>query len=224
MYTRVLAVLGMILAVMASPAEAQWNVSMRSGNATAMATGASRQIQIGVTCQGNNQVVMLTLAESADLGNGNVEAQWDGGSIEQYALQDQNNVLSGSSSSPSVRAFLDNLQLRNAVRLWVTSAQDERVTDSISLSGSSRTIGSLSCNTSLSSPSRLTDAEIRQILIRESIGRYSGSCPCPYNVDRGGRRCGGRSAYSRPGGASPLCFARDVSDTVVESYRARTGR
>ncbi|BDA75944.1 hypothetical protein CAL7716_101100 (plasmid) [Calothrix sp. PCC 7716] len=39
--------------------------------------------------------------------------------------------------------------------------------------------------------------------IRESI---SGSCECPYDTDRRGRSCGGRSAYSRPGGASPVCY------------------
>lgn len=72
--------------------------------------------------------------------------------------------------------------------------------------------------------SLLTDAEIRQLLIEESIGLYSGNCPCPYNLDRAGNRCGGRSAYSRPGGASPLCFPEDVSDAVVESYRASARR
>ena len=66
-----------------------------------------------------------------------------------------------------------------------------------------------------------TDAEIRQVLISESIARYSGSCPCPYNRDRAGRRCGKRSAYSRPGGASPLCYERDVSQKMVDEYRAR---
>ena len=54
-----------------------------------------------------------------------------------------------------------------------------------------------------------TDKEIKQILIQASIRSYSGSCPCPYNKDRAGRRCGGRSAYSRPGGASPLCYAHE---------------
>ena len=49
-----------------------------------------------------------------------------------------------------------------------------------------------------------------QRAIRQSIAAYSGSCPCPYSVDRGGRRCGGRSAYSKPGGAAPLCYASDV--------------
>jgi hypothetical protein len=36
-----------------------------------------------------------------------------------------------------------------------------------------------------------------------------GSCDCPYDVDSAGRSCGGRSAYSRPGGSSPVCYERD---------------
>ena len=71
---------------------------------------------------------------------------------------------------------------------------------------------------------RQTDAQIRAEMIRESISRYSGSCPCPYSTTRNGSRCGGRSAYSRPGGASPLCYASDVSDSMVADYRQRTGR
>ena len=66
-----------------------------------------------------------------------------------------------------------------------------------------------------------TDSEVKQELIRRSISSYSGSCPCPYNRDRAGRRCGKRSAYSRPGGASPLCYERDVSQKMVDEYRAR---
>jgi len=49
-----------------------------------------------------------------------------------------------------------------------------------------------------------------QRAIRDSIAAYSGSCPCPYSTDRAGRRCGARSAYSRPGGRAPLCFPSDV--------------
>src|SRR3990172_5016649 len=64
-----------------------------------------------------------------------------------------------------------------------------------------------------------TDAEVRQYLIRQSIAAYSGSCPCPYNVDRAGRRCGGRSAYSRPGGRSPWCYPADVPPAKIEEYR-----
>lgn len=64
-----------------------------------------------------------------------------------------------------------------------------------------------------------TDADIKQFLIEESIARYPGNCPCPYNVDRAGSRCGKRSAYSRPGGASPLCYISDISDDMVKEYR-----
>lgn len=35
---------------------------------------------------------------------------------------------------------------------------------------------------------------------------YVGTCDCPYDLMRNGRRCGGRSAYSRPGGRSPTCY------------------
>lgn len=71
----------------------------------------------------------------------------------------------------------------------------------------------------LSPASAQSDAQIRQRIIRESIAAYPGSCPCPYNVDRGGRRCGGRSAYSRPGGYAPICYARDVSAAEVAARR-----
>lgn len=69
---------------------------------------------------------------------------------------------------------------------------------------------------------RETDDQVRERLIRQSIAAYSGSCPCPYNTDRAGRRCGGRSAYSRPGGASPLCYKSDISQAVVERNRRRS--
>jgi hypothetical protein len=66
---------------------------------------------------------------------------------------------------------------------------------------------------------RETDAQVRQRLIRESIAAYPGACPCPYNVDRRGRSCGRRSAYSRPGGQAPKCFPGDVSAAEVAAAR-----
>jgi len=68
-------------------------------------------------------------------------------------------------------------------------------------------------------PKRLSDDEIRKILIGESIAAYEGSCPCPYSTARNGSRCGKRSAYSRPGGAAPLCYAKDVTREMVDEYR-----
>jgi hypothetical protein len=62
-------------------------------------------------------------------------------------------------------------------------------------------------------------AQVRQAMIRASIAGYPGNCPCPYSIMRNGRNCGSRSAYSKPGGATPLCYPRDISDAMVEQYR-----
>ena len=67
----------------------------------------------------------------------------------------------------------------------------------------------------------LSDTQIAKILIERSLAYYSGNCPCPYNRARNGSRCGGRSAYSRPGGASPLCYIKDVTKSMIANYRAR---
>lgn len=68
-----------------------------------------------------------------------------------------------------------------------------------------------------------TDAQVRQRIIQQSIAAYPGPCPCPYSVMRNGRSCGGRSAYSRPGGYAPICYPRDVSQAEVDAAR-RTQR
>jgi len=61
----------------------------------------------------------------------------------------------------------------------------------------------------------------RNAIIRQSIAAYPGSCPCPFNTDRAGRRCGKRSAWSRPGGYSPICYDSDVSEARLNTYLAR---
>ena len=66
---------------------------------------------------------------------------------------------------------------------------------------------------------RLSDGQIKKILINESIAAYDGNCPCPYSRARNGSRCGKRSAYDREGGAAPLCFPADVSAEMVQAYR-----
>src|SRR5260370_41396216 len=91
----------------------------------------------------------------------------------------------------------------------------------------SRVIGALAALAILSAGPALArapllDAQIRDAIIRESIARYQATghpCACPSNLARNGSQCGGRSAYSRPGGAEPLCYPRDVSDTLVGDWR-----
>lgn len=66
---------------------------------------------------------------------------------------------------------------------------------------------------------RLSDAQIKKLLIDESIATYDGNCPCPYSRARNGSRCGKRSAYNREGGAAPLCYPDDVTAEMVQRYR-----
>src|SRR5690606_26064341 len=62
---------------------------------------------------------------------------------------------------------------------------------------------------------------IKQKIIQQSIDRYPGNCPCPYNTASNGSRCGKRSAYNRAGGHAPLCYPEDVSDRMVKEYKSR---
>lgn len=45
--------------------------------------------------------------------------------------------------------------------------------------------------------------EVEQCLVT------GGACPCPYNAAHDGHFCGGRSAWAKRKGASPLCFTGD---------------
>lgn len=65
----------------------------------------------------------------------------------------------------------------------------------------------------------LSDSEITQRIIQESISSYPGNCPCPYNTAKNGSSCGKRSAYSKKGGYSPVCYAKDVSQSMIKEYR-----
>jgi hypothetical protein len=68
----------------------------------------------------------------------------------------------------------------------------------------------------------LTAAAIAAILVKASRDQYHATgkpCACPDDAMRNGRACGSRSAYSRPGGAAPLCYAHDVTPAMIEVYQ-----
>jgi hypothetical protein len=48
--------------------------------------------------------------------------------------------------------------------------------------------------------------EMPRTAFSERAGRRA--CACPDDTDRAGRRCGGRSAYARSGGAQSACAGR----------------
>ncbi|ARR51582.1 hypothetical protein ETN89_15060 [Photobacterium damselae subsp. damselae] len=69
------------------------------------------------------------------------------------------------------------------------------------------------------SVSAKTNAEIKQEIIKQSIRSYPGRCPCPYNVTSNGSRCGKRSAWSKPGGYSPICYEREVTHEMISRWK-----
>ena len=67
----------------------------------------------------------------------------------------------------------------------------------------------------------ISDEQIKKLIVRESITSYPGNCPCPYNSASNGSRCGRRSAYSRAGGYSPICYPSDVTKEMIKRYRQK---
>lgn len=66
------------------------------------------------------------------------------------------------------------------------------------------------------------DSEIQQAIIQQSVADYKATghpCACPYNSARNGSSCGNRSAYSRPGGAAPLCYPKDVTPGMIVDWK-----
>jgi hypothetical protein len=75
--------------------------------------------------------------------------------------------------------------------------------------------------------SALSDAAVRDAIVSDSRASYYRAghpCACPEDLARNGSRCGARSAHDRPGGATPLCYASEVTADMVARYRARPAR
>lgn len=80
-----------------------------------------------------------------------------------------------------------------------------------------------SCNVALAKAARLSDNQVKQQIIDESIASYPGSCACPFNTARNGSRCGGRSAWSKQGGYAPVCYKKEVTPEMIAEWRDANG-
>ena len=76
--------------------------------------------------------------------------------------------------------------------------------------------------TILASARTLSDSDVASAIIAECDAIYHAHrpCACPDDPMRNGRTYGRRSAYNRPGGASPRCYVKDVSAKDITDYRA----
>jgi hypothetical protein len=69
---------------------------------------------------------------------------------------------------------------------------------------------------------QLSDDQIKDNIVKKSVESYLtsiGNCPCPYNRDKIGHLCGKRSAWSRVGGNSPLCYRSDITSDMLLKYK-----
>ncbi len=67
----------------------------------------------------------------------------------------------------------------------------------------------------------LSDAEVRDRIIKTSIAIYPGDCACPYSLTAKGRRCGNKSVWSRHGDFAGTCFPNEVSKGEIREWRVR---
>jgi hypothetical protein len=67
---------------------------------------------------------------------------------------------------------------------------------------------------------RLSDAQVRDRIIRTSMAIHDGACPCPHSIAPNGRRCGRRSNW-RAGDEGPTCYPNEVSKAELREWRAR---
>lgn len=65
----------------------------------------------------------------------------------------------------------------------------------------------------------ISKAEVIQAIIKEARINYTGNCPCPYNLDVVGRKCGRRSSYMHKKKRKiKICFESDITPDILTTY------
>lgn len=152
-----------LLAIPASPVQAQpqWTTPQVTDDFTGETTrfariqGRNANVVLAVACAGGGYAVLLNLVYGGIFHNGTVEVRWDEGPVERYEFNDGNETLSawasasagrGSGYDPRIASFVGKLRRHNDMRIRVTKWEDERLIDSVDLTGSSRAISTLPCS------------------------------------------------------------------------------
>lgn len=138
---------------------AQWRIERVAGKMSAASVGANGNLRVAISCTETAPSVELTLLKKPNLPGGVVGLRWDDGSVDRY--DDLAWVANRTPLGTGDNSLVLKLRRQLTVQVEVGSLNGTLVEDDISLSGSSRAIRSLPC--------LLTDAEIRRILIRQSI-------------------------------------------------------
>lgn len=67
----------------------------------------------------------------------------------------------------------------------------------------------------------LSGAQIRSAIVKESVAKYKGACPCPYSTHPDGTQCGYRSAFHKNPAARPICYEINVTIKMIDEYRLK---
>jgi len=70
---------------------------------------------------------------------------------------------------------------------------------------------------------KISDDEIKTVLIQQSVQAYGGECPCPYSKSPKGGQCGLNSAYSKIDRFATLCYPSNVTQKMIKEYRDKNG-
>lgn len=141
----------------------------------------------------------------------------------RYVTAERLNLRAGPSPRASVLAGLarqTRLEIRDATGGWLQVSTPDGQTGWVYAEFTSTALP-------VASPPQITKStrtapnrsDVIDAIIETSISAYPGACPCPYNTMRNGRSCGRNSAWSKPGGASPICYPSDVSDQMIARFR-----
>jgi hypothetical protein len=65
---------------------------------------------------------------------------------------------------------------------------------------------------------QLTDDQVKQKIIDDSIASYPGTCACPFNTARNGSSCGA-AALGVKRRYSPICYKKEVSKEMIKEWR-----
>ena len=116
----------------------------------------------------------------------------------------------------------------DAEKMTISFPQDNEPQWTVAMDGSRSAAASFEqCIAKIRStprPVAITDDVIANIIVQRSRNNYYATgkpCACPDDKARNGTSCGGRSAYSRNGGAEPLCHRSDVTPEMIAQHRQR---
>ena len=70
---------------------------------------------------------------------------------------------------------------------------------------------------------KISDDEIKTVLIQQSIQAFGGECPCPYSKSPKGVQCGLNSAYAKIDRFATLCYPSNVTQKMIKEYRDKNG-